>query len=152
MGGKAPRKEFPKAGLLKRPLRYWLGIVACHKIHWFQISTKLLIHKHPFSHLVCIIAQEVGKYDMHFQVCMILTLQEAAEYYLVSLQEDDNLCAIHAKHVTIMPKDIQFCLLYLWRPPLLLSSSSSPRSVLLFLLVVGCVGSYWYKGRECNWG
>ena len=34
-------------------------------------------------------------------------LQEAAEAYLVGLFEDSNLCAIHAKWVTIMPKDIQ---------------------------------------------
>ena len=34
-------------------------------------------------------------------------LQEACEAYLVGLFEDTNLCAIHAKHVTIMPKDIQ---------------------------------------------
>ena len=34
-------------------------------------------------------------------------MQEAAEYYLVSLFEDSNLFCIHAKHVTIMPKDIQ---------------------------------------------
>ena len=27
--------------------------------------------------------------------------------YLVGLFEDTNLCAIHAKRVTIMPKDIQ---------------------------------------------
>jgi histone H3/H4 len=33
--------------------------------------------------------------------------QEAAEAYLVGLFEDTNLCAIHAKRVTIMPKDIQ---------------------------------------------
>ena len=33
--------------------------------------------------------------------------QEAAEAYLVSLFEDTNLCAIHAKRVTIQPKDIQ---------------------------------------------
>jgi histone H3 len=33
--------------------------------------------------------------------------QEASEAYLVSLFEDTNLCAIHAKRVTIMPKDIQ---------------------------------------------
>ncbi len=34
-------------------------------------------------------------------------LKEACEAYLVSLFEDTNLCAIHAKRVTIMPKDIQ---------------------------------------------
>ena len=61
----------------------------------------------PFSQLVCKIALEVGKYDLHFQACAILTLQETAEAYLVWLQEDGNLCAIHAKQVTIMSKDIQ---------------------------------------------
>ena len=44
---------------------------------------------------------------MHFQVHAILNLQEVAEYYLVSLLEDANLCVIHAKHITIMPKDNQ---------------------------------------------
>ena len=38
---------------------------------------------------------------------VVLALQEAAEAYLVGLFEDTNLCAIHAKRVTIMPKDIQ---------------------------------------------
>ena len=38
--------------------------------------------------------------------CFIV-LQEASEAYLVGLFEDTNLCAIHAKRVTIMPKDIQ---------------------------------------------
>ena len=69
----------------------------------------LLIHKLPFSCLVHEIALEVGHYDMCFQVCTILTLQEAAEAYayLVRLLEDANLCDIHTKHMTIMPKDIQ---------------------------------------------
>ena len=35
-----------------------------------------------------------------------MALQEAAEDYLVGLMEDMKLCAIHTKHVTIMPKDI----------------------------------------------
>uniref|UniRef100_A0A1I7WLJ7 Histone domain-containing protein n=1 Tax=Heterorhabditis bacteriophora TaxID=37862 RepID=A0A1I7WLJ7_HETBA len=37
----------------------------------------------------------------------IMALQEASEAYLVGLFEDINLCAIHTKSVTIMPKDIQ---------------------------------------------
>ena len=37
----------------------------------------------------------------------LLALQEAAESYLVSIFEDTNLCAIHAKRVTIMVKDMQ---------------------------------------------
>lgn len=34
-------------------------------------------------------------------------LQEAAEAYLVGLMDDSNLCAIHAKRITIQPKDMQ---------------------------------------------
>ena len=81
--------------------------MALNKICQFQKSTELLIHKLPSSHLIYKIAQEVGKFDMHFQVHAILALQEAAEYYLVGLLEDTNLCMIHTQHVTIMPKDIQ---------------------------------------------
>ena len=51
-------------------------------------------------------AQEY-KSDLRFQSSAVLALQEASESYLVSLFEDTNLCAIHAKRVTIMPKDIQ---------------------------------------------
>ena len=52
------------------------------------------------------ISQEY-KSDLRFQSQAVLALQEAAEAYLVGLFEDTNLCAIHAKRVTIMPKDIQ---------------------------------------------
>ena len=47
------------------------------------------------------------KTDLRFQSSAVLALQEASEAYLVGLFEDTNLCAIHAKRVTIMPKDIQ---------------------------------------------
>ena len=107
VGGKAPWKEFLKAGKVKKPKRYQLGMVALHKICQIQKSMDLLIHKLPFSCLVHKIALEVGWYDMHIQVHAILTLQEAAEAYLVGLLEDTNLCSIHMKHITIMPKDIQ---------------------------------------------
>lgn len=52
------------------------------------------------------IAQE-WKQEVRFQSQAVLALQEAAEAYLVSLFEDTNLCAIHAKRVTIMSKDLQ---------------------------------------------
>ena len=107
MGGKAPQKEFLKAGHVKNPRKYWPGTVALREIQWFQKSTELLIWKLPFSRLVHEVAQEVVKTDMHFQGSTIICLQEAAEAFLVSLIEDANLCAIHAKRVTIMPKDIQ---------------------------------------------
>ena len=87
--------------------RYQPGTVAICEIHWFQKSTEILICKLPFSCLVHEIAQEVGKFNMCFQVHAVLTLQEPAEAYLVSLLEYANLCMIHVKHVTIMPKGIQ---------------------------------------------
>ena len=107
MGGKAPQKEFLKAGKVKKTRKYWPGTVALQEIQQFQKSTKLLIRKLPFSWLVCEIALQVGKTDLHFQGSAIICLQEAAEVYVVSLMEDINLCTIHAKWVTIMPKDIQ---------------------------------------------
>ena len=47
------------------------------------------------------------KQDARFQSQSILALQEATEAYIVGLFEDTNLCAIHAKRVTIMTKDFQ---------------------------------------------
>ena len=37
----------------------------------------------------------------------VLALQEVEEAFLVGFLEQANLCAIHAKRVTIMPKDIK---------------------------------------------
>ena len=107
MGGKAPLKKFLQAGKVKKTRKYQPGTVAIQEIWQFQKSTELLIWKLSFSWLVHGIAQEVGKYDLHFQGSTIICLQEAAETYIVGLMEDANLCTIHAKMVTIMPKDIQ---------------------------------------------
>ena len=96
----------PRMGGLKRPMRYRPGMVALREIHHYQKSTELLIRKLPFNRLVREIAQDF-KTDFRFQAQAILALQEAAEAYLVGLFEDTNLCGIHAKRVTIMPKDIQ---------------------------------------------
>ena len=115
-GGKAPRKQLmTKAakkytgrlpGGVKKPHRYRPGTVALRQIRKYQKSTDLLIRKAPFLRMV----KEVGykiKSDLRWQSTAILALQEASEAYLVGLFEDTNLCAIHAKRVTIMPKDIQ---------------------------------------------
>ena len=91
----------PPLSCLFRP-----GTVALREIRRYQKSTDLLIRKLPFQRLVREIAQDF-KNDLRFQATAILALQEASESYLVSLFEDCNLCAIHAKRVTIMPKDIQ---------------------------------------------
>ncbi|CAI5466730.1 unnamed protein product [Closterium sp. Yama58-4] len=114
-GGKAPRKQLatkaarksaPATGGVKKPHRYRPGTVALREIRKYQKSTELLIRKLPFQRLVREIAQDF-KTDLRFQSSAVMALQEAAEAYLVGLFEDTNLCAIHAKRVTIMPKDIQ---------------------------------------------
>jgi len=87
----------------KRP-RYRPGTVALREIRQYQKGTELLIRLLPF--LVREIAQGF-KDDLRFQSAAIRALQEASEYYLVGLFEDTNLAAIHAKRVTIQPKDIQ---------------------------------------------
>jgi histone H3 len=96
----------PTTGGVKKPHRYRPGTVALREIRRYQKSTELLIRKLPFQRLVREIAQEF-KGDLRFQGSAVLALQEASEAYLVGLFEDTNLAAIHAKRVTIMPKDIQ---------------------------------------------
>ena len=91
---------------MKKPHRYRPGTVALREIRRYQKSTDLLVRKLPFQRLVREIAQDFRN-DCRFQSTAMLALQEAAEAYHVGLFEDTNLCAIHAKRVTIMPKDIQ---------------------------------------------
>ncbi|OQR94730.1 hypothetical protein THRCLA_22217 [Thraustotheca clavata] len=113
-GGKAPRKQLankarktlPTSGGVKKPHRFKPGTVALREIRKYQKSTELLIRRLPFQRLVREIAQDY-KTDLRFQAPALLALQEACEAYLVGLFEDTNLCAIHAKRVTIMPRDIQ---------------------------------------------
>ncbi|KAI1721266.1 core histone h2A/H2B/H3/H4 domain-containing protein [Ditylenchus destructor] len=105
-GQLAARKSAPSTGGVKKPHRYRPGTVALREIRRYQKSTELLIRKLPFQRLVREIAQDF-KTDLRFQSAAIGALQEASEAYLVGLFEDTNLCAIHAKRVTIMPKDIQ---------------------------------------------
>lgn len=103
---KAALQSAPGQYQVKKPHRYRPGTIALREIRKYQKSTELLIRKLPFQRLVREIAQDF-KVDLRFQGTAMLALQEAAEAYLVGLFEDSNLCAIHAKRVTIMPKDIQ---------------------------------------------
>ena len=89
-----------------KPHRYRAGTVALQDIRHFQKTSALLIWKLPFQRLVREIAQDI-KTDLRFQSVAILCLQEVMEAYLVRLFDDANLCAIHARRVTILPKDIQ---------------------------------------------
>ena len=102
----AQRKNLGNTGGLKRPMRWRPGTVALREIRRYQKSTELLVRKLPFSRLVREVAQDF-RTDLRFQAQAVAALQEASEAYLVGLFGDTNLCAIHAKRVTIMPKDIQ---------------------------------------------
>jgi len=96
-----------------KPHRYRPGTVALREIRRYQKSTELLIRKLPFARLVREVSQQfltlfrTSAVDIRFQKEAILAVQEAAEAYLVSLFEDTNLNAIHARRVTILPKDIR---------------------------------------------
>ncbi|KAH7415550.1 hypothetical protein KP509_14G051100 [Ceratopteris richardii] len=112
-GGKAPRKQLASkaarksaltTGGVKKPRLF--SCLRKSQYLKYQKSTELLIRRLPFQRLVREIAQDL-KTDLRFQSHAVLALQEAAEAYLVGLFEDTNLCAIHAKRVTIMPQDIQ---------------------------------------------
>eukprot|EP00427_Karlodinium_veneficum_P022487 CAMPEP_0169109528 /NCGR_PEP_ID=MMETSP1015-20121227/26013_1 /TAXON_ID=342587 /ORGANISM="Karlodinium micrum, Strain CCMP2283" /LENGTH=153 /DNA_ID=CAMNT_0009171231 /DNA_START=43 /DNA_END=504 /DNA_ORIENTATION=- len=123
-GGKVPREvlegkptrkdKYPAVGIAnsnKKTHRYRPGVVALREIRKYQKSTELLLRKLPFQRVVREIARNLlDDQDMKFQSQAILALQEAAEAFLVGLFEDTNLCAIHAKRVTIMPKDIQLAM------------------------------------------
>jgi histone H3 len=114
-GGSAPRKALatkaarvsrPATGGVKKPHRFRPGTVALRQIRFFQKTTKSLIPKLSFQRLVREVAQDF-KSDLRFQSHAIAALQEASETYLVSLFEDTQLCAIHAKRVTISDKDMK---------------------------------------------
>lgn len=103
---KSIRKSAPTEGGVKKPHRYRPGTVALREIRKYQKSTDLLIRRLPFQRLVRELAQQF-KGDLRFQSSAIAALQTASETYLTGLFEDTNLCAIHAKRVTIFPKDMQ---------------------------------------------
>lgn len=118
VGGKAPRKQLvPQMAAAARNIsgtprtpgkrRYRPGTRALMEIRRYQKNTDLLIPKLPFSRVIREVAQSLGgTRDLRFQTAAIMALQEAAEAFLVTLFEDCVLCAIHARRVTVMPKDM----------------------------------------------
>ena len=106
------RRNAPAVGGVKKPHRYRPGTVALREIRKYQKSTDLLICKAPFYRLVREIYGDVASVshvssDYKWQGSSILALQEASEAYHVGLFDDTNMCALHSKRKTIMPKDIQ---------------------------------------------
>ena len=92
-------------GVKKR--RYRPGTVALREIRKYQKSTDLLIAKLPFARVVKEISFRVAREPTRWTAEAMMALQEATEDFMVHLMEDTNLCAIHAKRVTIQVKDMQ---------------------------------------------
>ncbi|XP_051268355.1 histone H3-like centromeric protein A [Dicentrarchus labrax] len=87
--------------------RFRPGTRALMEIRKYQKSTGFLLRKGPFSRLVREVCQSFSKDALRWQIYALMALQEAAEAFLVMLFSDANLCAIHAKRVTVFPRDIQ---------------------------------------------
>lgn len=92
---------------MQRQRRFRPGTVAIREIKKYQKYNRLLLQRLPFQRIV---REIVIDGQMRFQSAALLALQEAAEAFLVGLFEDANLCAIHAKRVTIMKKDMQLAM------------------------------------------
>ena len=106
------RRSAPTTGGVKNPHRYRPGTVALREIRRYQKSTNLMIPKMPYVKLLREITQDQCKQpkdgnDYRWQGAAILATQTAAEDYLTVQLEDANVCALHSKRVTVMPKDIQ---------------------------------------------
>jgi histone H3/H4 len=113
-GGRRKSGEQEQPAGQRKKIRFRPGTVALREIRKYQKSTDLLLRRLPFSRVVREIAldmttdlQTYGDAGLRWQSSAILALQEATEAFLVHLFEDANLCAIHAKRVTIMQRDIQ---------------------------------------------
>ncbi|KAJ1457048.1 histone-fold-containing protein [Pelagophyceae sp. CCMP2097] len=91
----------------RRTQRLKPGERALKEIRQYQRSTDLLLRKLPFARLVREVQMGFVNKEYRWQAAALVALQEAAEAHLVHLFEDANLCAIHAKRVTIMVKDMQ---------------------------------------------
>ncbi len=105
---KLPSKS-DRLACVKKPHYYCPCTVALHEICCYQKSTNLLIRKLTFQRLVSEIAEsfEIWGEVQQFQSTAVVALQKASEAFLVGVLEDTK-CAIHAKRVTIINRDMQF--------------------------------------------
>ncbi|NP_001291090.1 histone H3-like centromeric protein A isoform X1 [Esox lucius] len=108
----SPRRSGPLASAgpshsPRKKKRFRPGTRALMEIRKYQKSTDLLLRKGPFARLVREVCQTFSRDYMRWQVYALLALQEAAEAFLVLLFSDAYLCTIHAKRVTLFPRDIQ---------------------------------------------
>ncbi|XP_061875921.1 LOW QUALITY PROTEIN: histone H3-like centromeric protein A [Colius striatus] len=100
-----PRRRPPPA----EPLRLYRPPQRVLKeIRKYQSSTQLLLRQRPFARLVREICLQFTRgVDYRWQSMALLALQEAAEAFVVRLLEDSYLCSLHARRVTLQPRDVQ---------------------------------------------
>lgn len=107
--GKTVRGD-PNDKVKKKKFRYRPGALALREIRRLQKSVELLIPKTRIQRLIREICREVippnKAGEFKWQSAALGAIHEASEAYLIGLFEDTNLCAVHAKRVTIMPRDI----------------------------------------------
>ena len=122
--GKAPRKQLATASRtapkVRKPHKWRPGTVSLREIKKQQKMTNLAIPKVNLGRLVRQVAlkecrdhQENDRNfklsgdDLRFQSTAMAAVHEAAEAHAIAVLEETNLCAIHAKRVTICQKDMK---------------------------------------------
>lgn len=100
---KKGEREVPRGRIVTR---FRPGTVAVREIKRYQKYTRLLIPKLGFQRMIRNLVDLRLHCEFRFQSAALLALQEAAEAFLIGIMEDANLCAIHAKRVTVMKKDM----------------------------------------------
>ena len=90
----------------KKKIRFKPGTVALREIKRYQRTTDLLLPRAPFQRVARELCSNIDA-DLRFAPQALIAMQEAAEAYLVGVFEDANLCAIHAKRVTVLQKDME---------------------------------------------
>jgi histone H3/H4 len=91
-----------------KKMRHWRpGTVALREIRHFQKTTHFLIKRAPFARLVRETVASVTASKLRIGSSALQAIQEATEAYMISLLSDTNMCALHARRVTAMPRDMQ---------------------------------------------
>lgn len=90
---------------------FYVPATTIRDIQKLQGTTTKCIPKLPFSRLIREILMEHTKVHMKVERAALEALQEAAEIYLTQLFEDSNLCANHAKRITLKPGDMKLALI-----------------------------------------
>ncbi|KAL6122573.1 hypothetical protein NUSPORA_00339 [Nucleospora cyclopteri] len=104
---KKPLELISSLQAASKPKKFKPGTLALKEIRKYQKSTDLLLRKMTFKRVVREIIRNLdNSVELRFQAASFSVLQESTENFLVGMLEDSYRCAIHAKRVTLMPRDI----------------------------------------------